>query len=66
MDAELRFHIAAYAEDLRRNGVSQMEAMRRARLEFGGIVCQLLFATAKKTLNKTTEKRIFGQQCFSS
>jgi hypothetical protein len=37
MDAELRFHIAAYAEDLRRRGVSQTEAMRRARLEFGGI-----------------------------
>lgn len=37
MDAELRFHIQAVAEDLARGGVPQEEAMRRARLEFGGI-----------------------------
>ena len=37
MDAELRFHIEAYAEDLVRGGVPKAEAMRRARLEFGGI-----------------------------
>src|SRR5215469_3556850 len=37
MDAELKFHIAAYAEDLARSGVTREEAMRRARLEFGGI-----------------------------
>jgi putative ABC transport system permease protein len=37
MDAELRFHIDAYAEDLVRSGVPRTEAMRRARLEFGGI-----------------------------
>jgi putative ABC transport system permease protein len=37
MDFELRFHIEAYAEDLVRTGVSPQEAMRRARLEFGGI-----------------------------
>jgi predicted permease len=37
MDAELRFHIESYAEDLVRNGVARQEAMRRARLEFGGI-----------------------------
>lgn len=37
MDAELRFHIAAYAEDLLRRGVPEAEAMRRARMEFGGI-----------------------------
>jgi predicted permease len=37
MDAELRFHIAAYAEDLMRAGVSREEATRRARIEFGGI-----------------------------
>jgi hypothetical protein len=30
MDAELRFHIAAYAEDLVRSGVTREEAMRRA------------------------------------
>ena len=37
MDAELRFHMEAYAEDLARGGVARQEAMRRARLEFGGI-----------------------------
>jgi len=37
MDAELRFHVEAYAEDLMRSGVARHEAMRRARLEFGGI-----------------------------
>jgi putative ABC transport system permease protein len=36
MDAELHFHIEAYAEDLLRSGVSRGEAMRRASLEFGG------------------------------
>jgi predicted permease len=37
MDAELRFHIESYADDLVRNGMARQEAMRRARLEFGGI-----------------------------
>jgi len=37
MDAELRFHLEAYAEDLVRGGVPRQEAMRRARIEFGGI-----------------------------
>src|SRR5712664_3247317 len=37
MDRELRFHVEAYAEDLMRGGVQRGEAMRRARLEFGGI-----------------------------
>lgn len=37
MDAELRFHIEAYAEDLVRGGITREEAMRQARLEFGGI-----------------------------
>ena len=37
MDTELRFHIEAYADDLVRGGVSRQEAMRRARIEFGGI-----------------------------
>ena len=37
MDAELRFHVEAYAEDLVRGGVDRTEAMRRARVEFGGI-----------------------------
>jgi len=37
MDAELRFHIEAFAEDLVRSGVPVQEAMRQARIEFGGI-----------------------------
>jgi predicted permease len=37
MDAELRFHVEAFAEELMRSGVPRQEAIRRARLEFGGI-----------------------------
>ena len=37
MDAELRFHIERYTEDLMRGGVAREEAMRRARIEFGGV-----------------------------
>src|SRR5438874_6383202 len=37
MDAELRFHIEAFAEDLVRNGVPREEALRRAHIEFGGV-----------------------------
>ena len=37
MDAELRFHIEAFAEDLVRSGVSREEALRRACIEFGGV-----------------------------
>ena len=37
MDAELRFHMEACAEDLVRSGVARHEAIRRARMEFGGI-----------------------------
>jgi predicted permease len=37
MDAELHFHIGAYKEDLVRAGIPRDEAMRRARIEFGGV-----------------------------
>src|SRR5215472_2043389 len=37
MDAELHFHIVAFAEDLVRRGVPREEALRRARIEFGGV-----------------------------
>ena len=37
MDAELRFHMEVYAEDLIRSGVKREEATRRARMEFGGV-----------------------------
>jgi predicted permease len=36
-EEELRFHIEARAQDLERTGVSPEEAMRRARMEFGGM-----------------------------
>lgn len=35
MNAELRFHIEAFTEDLVRNGLPRDEAVRRARIEFG-------------------------------
>jgi putative ABC transport system permease protein len=37
MDAELRFHIETRAEELMHEGLPREEAMRRARLEFGGL-----------------------------
>jgi predicted permease len=37
MEAEVRFHIESYAEDLVRSGLPQQEAVRRARLAFGGV-----------------------------
>src|SRR5208282_2037160 len=37
MDAELRFHLDAHAQDLIRAGASREEAFRRARLEFGAV-----------------------------
>lgn len=37
LEAEVCFHIDSYATDLERSGVPAAEAMRRARIEFGGI-----------------------------
>ena len=37
MDAELRFHMEAYVEDLVRSGIPRRDAQRRARVEFGGV-----------------------------
>jgi predicted permease len=37
MDAELRFHLETYTDDLIRSGVPRDEAFRRAQLEFGGL-----------------------------
>ena len=37
MDAELRFHIEAFTDDLVRGGVPREEASRRAYIEFGAI-----------------------------
>jgi hypothetical protein len=37
LDAELHFHIAREAEKYERQGMSRAAAVRRARLEFGGV-----------------------------
>ena len=37
MDEEMRFHIEARAADLTNHGMPQQDALRRARLEFGGL-----------------------------
>jgi predicted permease len=37
LEAEVRFHLDSYAGDLVRSGVPAAEAVRRARIEFGGI-----------------------------
>jgi len=37
MDEELRFHLEARAADLMQEGFDSREAMRRARIEFGGV-----------------------------
>ena len=37
MDAELRFHVSAYVDDLIRSGLNRTEAERRARIEFGTV-----------------------------
>lgn len=37
MESEAQFHLESYAADLVRKGLSQQEAMRKARIEFGGI-----------------------------
>jgi len=37
MEMEVRFHIESYAAELVRKGMSRQEAMRQARIEFGGI-----------------------------
>jgi predicted permease len=36
MEEEVLFHMDAYAADLERNGMTQAEAQRQARVEFGG------------------------------
>jgi putative ABC transport system permease protein len=37
MDEEMRFHMEAHAAELVKRGVPRQEALRRARLEFGGL-----------------------------
>ena len=37
MDAEMRFHVEAYADDLVSRGMARTEALRQALVEFGGV-----------------------------
>jgi predicted permease len=37
MEAEVRFHTQSYAEDLMQSGIAPEDAIRRARIEFGGV-----------------------------
>jgi len=37
MDAEMRFHVETYADDLVRGGMTREAAWRRAQVEFGGV-----------------------------
>jgi putative ABC transport system permease protein len=54
MDAELRFHIEAYTDDLVRSGIPHEEARRRARIEFGGV------ERAKEECRDATGANLFG------
>jgi predicted permease len=40
VDAEIRFHVESYAEDLMRQGVAPAEARRQARAEIGSVEAQ--------------------------
>ena len=37
MEAEARFHMETFAQDQVQSGIPEQEAMRRARIEFGGL-----------------------------
>jgi predicted permease len=63
MDAELRFHIDAYAAGLLGNGVPREEARRRARIEFGGLEQtkeQCRYATGANFLDSLLQDLRFG------
>jgi predicted permease len=63
MDAELRFHIAACAEDYQRSGMPPAEAERRARLEFGAIDAakdDCRHALGLRALDETTQDLRFA------
>ena len=40
VEAELAFHVESYADDLMRGGMPRDEALRRARIEIGGVTSQ--------------------------
>ncbi|MBZ5586123.1 MAG: ABC transporter permease, partial [Acidobacteriia bacterium] len=55
MDAELRFHLEACADDLTRSGIPRAEAERRARIEFGGL------ALAKEDCRRSLGLRLIDE-----
>jgi predicted permease len=57
METEVRFHIESYAADLVRGGVPQQEAMRRARIEFGGV------ESHKDAMRASLGLRLCGELC---
>jgi predicted permease len=57
IEAEVRFHIESYAADLARNGVPESEALRRARIEFGGI------ESHKDAIRASLGLRLWGDLC---
>jgi predicted permease len=57
MEAEVRFHLESYAADLVRHGVPKQEALRRARVEFGGI------ESHKDAMRASVGLRFWGELC---
>ncbi|MGH7555441.1 MAG: ABC transporter permease, partial [Longimicrobiales bacterium] len=55
MADEMKFHMDAYADDLARSGVSRAEALRRARVEFGGV------ETAKEECRQARGLQLFDE-----
>jgi predicted permease len=55
MEAEMRFHIECRAADLAGKGISEKEAMRRARIEFGG------YESHKDAMRAALGLRLWGE-----
>jgi hypothetical protein len=57
MEAEVRFHLESYAADLVRNGAPEQEAMRLARVQFGGV------ESHKDAIRASVGMRLWGELC---
>ena len=57
METEVRFHIESYTADLVCKGVPQPEAMRQARIDFGGI------ESHKDAIRASLGLRLWGELC---
>src|SRR5262245_57886258 len=54
MAEEFRFHLETVAANLERTGLSRAEALRRARVQFGGVAptteaCRMAYAVSQRT-----------------